>query len=91
MAASPKAATTTYLGRPAFIELTYVHHSERVRSLVREIEEALSQGTPVVVRGWKPSVDLGFSVDDIHLYRPTTCQEVTVQGRSILLFEIGVS
>lgn len=89
MAAAPKAAETTHLGRPAFIELTYVHHAERVRSLVGDIEKALSQGTPVVVRGWKPSFDLGFSVDDIHLYRPTTTQDVTVQGQSTLTYQIG--
>lgn len=68
-------------GRPMLVEAKYEPKSSSVDALIAKIRDSLSLGCAVLVRGWQPNnPPLEFTVDDIHLYRPTLSQEVIVQG-----------
>lgn len=67
-------------GRPMVQELTYTGTTSNIRELASKIDENISKGCAVLVRGWTPTPALGFNIEDIGLYRPTLDQEVIVQG-----------
>jgi hypothetical protein len=83
MAEAPKAQLAMYdPNRPMIIELSYTPDPKMVSKLIVAIEDGLARGSAVLVRGWQPGLRMGFSIDDIKLYRPTMSQNVTVQGLS---------
>ncbi|KAI5999285.1 hypothetical protein EDD15DRAFT_2193947 [Pisolithus albus] len=61
------------------VELEYDNSARSARSLMSKIEDAISCGCSVLVRGWEPSPPLSFMEEDIGLYRPTLSQQVSVQ------------
>ena len=64
------------------VELRYdAADLEGVRAVAQQIEEAISNGIAVVVRGWQPSPALDFDLDGVGMVRPTLAQQVVVQGQ----------
>ncbi|KAI6016262.1 hypothetical protein BKA83DRAFT_4497885 [Pisolithus microcarpus] len=61
------------------VELKYDNSALSARILMSKIEDAISSGCAVLVRGWEPSPSLSFVEEDIGLYRPTLSQQVSVQ------------
>ena len=67
--------------RPMVVELAYdgngIHHLNTITS---KIEDALSKGCAVLVRGWEPTPALDFSIEAIRMFRPSVSQHVDVQS-----------
>lgn len=64
------------------VEVAYDAGDARaIVSLTRKIQDALSKGCAVLVRGWEPNPVLEFSAEAIQLYRPTLSQRVVVQSK----------
>ncbi|KAF8435844.1 hypothetical protein L210DRAFT_3648501 [Boletus edulis BED1] len=79
---APRAQDQTHgPGRPMVVELLYeAGNTWALVGLTSKIEEALSKGCAVLVRGWEPNPPLDFSVEAIQMYRPTMSQTVMVQN-----------
>ncbi|KAG9311146.1 hypothetical protein JVU11DRAFT_8209 [Chiua virens] len=68
-------------GRPMVVECTYDgSDTQALVKMNREIEEALSNGSAVLVRGWEPTPTLEFTVESIGMYRPSLHQDVDIQN-----------
>ncbi|KAG6369564.1 hypothetical protein JVT61DRAFT_14269 [Boletus reticuloceps] len=81
MSMAPRAQDCTYgADRPMVIELQYDGgNAQDIHSLTKGIEDAISKGCAVLVRGWEPTPALEFTLSDIQLFRPTVSQPVVVQ------------
>lgn len=67
--------------RPMVVELSYdAGDTDAVNALPFKIEEAISKGSAVLVRGWEPTPARNFTVEDLRMYRPSLWQSVEVQG-----------
>jgi hypothetical protein len=53
-------------------------------NFLKGIRRYISRGVSIIVKGWCPKEEAGFSVEDIGLVRPTMEQEVYWHGKCIL-------
>ncbi|KAL4064654.1 hypothetical protein J3A83DRAFT_4376897 [Scleroderma citrinum] len=84
MSGAPRAQEYMYSHtRPMLVELKYQDDAKSIRGLVSRIQDALSLGSAILVRGWDPKPTLDFTVEDIQLYRPTMAQSVSVQDTAL--------
>jgi hypothetical protein len=86
---APRAQDCAYgADRPMVIELQYDGRtSQEIHRLNKAIEDAISKGSAVLVRGWEPTPALDFNLSDIKLFRPTVTQPVIVQGTYTSVYE----
>ena len=91
MAKAPRAQEYAYgPNRPMVVELKYdAQDSRGLHALTNGIEDAISRGCAVLVRGWDPTPVLQFTIDDIKLFRPTIFQQVVVQGMFVVVEHHG--
>lgn len=82
MAKAPRAQDRVYgPNRPMVVELQYDgRDSHTLHGLTKRIDDAISQGCAVLVRGWEPTPVLQFTLGDIKLLLPTVSQEVVAEG-----------
>lgn len=85
MSKAPRAQDCAFSAdRPIVVELQYdALNAQGIHVLMKGIEDAISKGCAVLVRGWEPTPILEFTLRDIQLLRPTMSQFVTVQGMHV--------
>lgn len=91
MSQAPRAQDYVYdADRKMLIELAYdgLEDVDALWNMIRQIEEALSKGCAVLVRGWEPTSPIDFTVDAIRIFRPTVSQ-VVAQGLCVALYELN--